>query len=116
MHKLPKVIALVGQKHPYAVTSGDKCQIAILACASARDYTIPPMVIFDCKQLHPEMTTGEVPGTFDGLSDSGWMDAELFGEWFKHYILVHAPSAMPLLLLLDGAYIPLQSRGAENGC
>ena len=52
------------QKHPYAVTSGDKSLITILACASASGYTIPPMVIFDQKHLQPEMTTGEVPGTF----------------------------------------------------
>ena len=30
------------------------------------------------------------------------MNAELFEEWFKHHFLVHAPSARPLLLLLDG--------------
>ena len=102
VHKPPKVISHVGQKHPYAVTSGDKSQITILACASASGYSIPPMAIFDRKQLQPEMTAGEVPGTFYGLSDSGWMDAELFQEWFKHHFLVHAPSARPLLLLLDG--------------
>ena len=43
-----------------------------------------------------------MPGTFYGLSNNGWMDTELFGEWFKHHFLVHAPSARPLLLLLDG--------------
>ena len=102
VHKPPKVITHKGQKHPYAVTSGDKSQITILACASASGYTIPPMVIFDRKHLQPEMTTGEVPGTFYGLLESGWMDAELFEEWFKHHFLVHAPSARPLLLLLDG--------------
>ena len=39
-HKPPKVVARVGQKHPYAVTSGDKAQITILACASAARYCI----------------------------------------------------------------------------
>ena len=47
VHKLPKVISHVGQKHPYAVTSGDKAQITILACASASRYSIPPMAIFN---------------------------------------------------------------------
>ena len=49
-----------------------------------------------------EMTAGEVPGTFYGLSEKGWMDGELFEEWFKHHFLVHAPPAQPLLLLVDG--------------
>ena len=48
------------------------------------------------------MTVGDVPGTVYGLSENGWMDGELFEEWFKHHFLVHAPPARPLLLLLDG--------------
>ena len=102
VHKPPKVVAHVGQKHPYAVTSGNKAQITILACASASGYSIPPMTVFDRKQLQPEMAEGEMPGTFYGLTDNGWMNTELFEEWFKHHFLVHAPSARPLLLLLDG--------------
>jgi len=35
-----------------------------------------------------EWTTGEVPGTTYGLSDTGWMDMQLFKEWlvqhFRH--------------------------------
>lgn len=39
-----------------------------------------------------------VPDTFYGLSNSGWVDTELFEKWFKN----HAPPASrPLLLLLD---------------
>ena len=101
-HKPPKVVARVGQKHPYAVTSSDKGQITILACGNAAGYCIPPMVIFDRKSLNSDWAIGEVPGTFYGLSDSGWMDAELFEEWFKNHFLRHAPPARPLLLLLDG--------------
>ena len=102
LHKPPKVVSHVGQKHPYAITSGDKSNISILACSRATSYCIPPMVIFDRKHLQPEMTAGEVPGIFYGLSEKGWMDGELFEEWFKHHFLVHAPPARPLLLLLDG--------------
>ena len=79
-----------------------KSQITVLACASASGYTIPPMVVFDRKHLQADMTVGEIPGTFYGLSPSGWMDAELFEEWFSSHFLVHVPSIRPLLLLLDG--------------
>ena len=80
VHKPPKVVSHVSQKHPYAVTSADKSQITILACASASGYTIPPMVVFDRKQLQAKMTDGEVPGAFYGLTDSGWMDTVLFEQ------------------------------------
>ena len=48
------------------------------------------------------MLIGEVPGTQYALSDSGWMDSEIFDNWFLSHFLVHAPPARPLLLLLDG--------------
>ena len=101
-HKPPKVVARVGQQHPYAITSSDKAQITVLACASASAYCIPPMVVFDRKTLQADMTKGEVRGTFYGLPESGWMNSELFEEWFKHHFFMHAPAMRPLLLLLDG--------------
>lgn len=55
-----------------------------MACASPSGYSIPPMVIFDRKHLQMEMTMGVIPGTFYGLSNSGWMNAKLF------HVPVHA--------------------------
>ena len=52
--------------------------------------------------LEPELTIGEVPGTMYGLSDSGWVDSEIFESWFTNHFLVYAPPARPLLLLMDG--------------
>ena len=52
--------------------------------------------------LKPELTIGEVPGTMYGLSDSGWVDSEIFESWFTNNFLVYAPPARPLLLLMDG--------------
>lgn len=60
------------------------------------------MVIFNRKNLTPELTRGEVPGTIYGLSPTGWIDRELFFGWFNSHFLEYAPSARPLLLLLDG--------------
>ena len=58
---------------------------------------LPPLVIFSQKQLRPELTVGEVPGTMYGLSDIGWMDGEIFYNWFIHHFLVHSPASCPLL-------------------
>ena len=115
----PKVVVPKGAKHPYAVKSGNKAQVTVLACCSASGYVIPPLVIFDRKYLKPEMTIGEIPGSMYGLSDNGWIDGELFDQWFRHHFLAHAPPTRPLLLLLDGHsshYTPsVISKGLEEG-
>lgn len=100
--KAPKIIAKKNYKHPAALSSGNKSQITVLCCCSAGGYSIPPFVVFDRKVLKPELTTGEVPGTFYGLNDSGWMETELFETWFLHHFLAYAPPVRPLLLLMDG--------------
>ncbi len=101
-HRPGKRIAVKGQKHVHVLASGNKAQITVLACVNATGYSLPPMVVFNRKTLSPELTRGEVPGTIYGLSASGWMDGELFYEWFYKHFLLYAPAARPLLLLLDG--------------
>ena len=96
------VVAAKGQTHPRSVVTGTKKQITVLACANAAGNVLPPLVIFARKALNPDLTRGEVPGTMYGLTDNGWMDGEVFENWFTHHFLSHAPAVRPLLLLLDG--------------
>ena len=99
--KIPKVVAEQGSA-TVVVGSGNKSQVTIVGCCSAAGFCMPPMVIWDRKTLAPQLTIGEVPGTIYGLSGSGWMDMELFDMWFQNHFLRYAPSARPILLLLDG--------------
>jgi hypothetical protein len=101
-HTPSRVIAIKGQKHPRAVTSGKKKPITILACSNATGYVLPPLVLLSRKTLNPALTRDEVPATMYGLTSKGWMESEIFHDWFSHHFLVHAPSSRPLLLLLDG--------------
>ena len=44
-----------------------------------------------------------MPGTMYGLNPrSGWINTELFRDWFERQILQYAPAGHPLLLLMDG--------------
>ena len=97
-----KTIHEKGTKNAFAMTSSMKTQITIVACVNAVGQCLPPMVIWDRKQLRPELTIGEVPGTIYGLSGKGWMDQHLFEKWFKRHFLRYAPPVRPLLILLDG--------------
>jgi len=47
-------------------------------------------MVFDGKRLKPEFTEGLIPGTIYGLSDNGWIDSEIFEQWFeKHFLMYH---------------------------
>jgi len=59
-------------------------------------------VIFAVKHFNSILASGEVSATLYGMFASGWMDQELFADWFLHNFLVHAIASRPLLLLLDG--------------
>ena len=101
-HKLPRTISAKGTKKVRQCSSGNKTQITVLGCASATGQALPPMVIFAGKKFNHTLSEGEIPGTLYGVSDSGWMDHELFALWFSSHFLQHAVSSRPLLLLLDG--------------
>ena len=60
-HPPLKVVTFKGHKNPSQFSSGLKSQV--LACVSAGGYYLPPMVIWDRKNLPPELAVGEVPGT-----------------------------------------------------
>ena len=85
-----KAIVPRGTKHPRAITTGNKTQITVLACCNAAGFVISPFIVYDRKCLKPEMYKGEVPGTMYGMSESGWINIDL---WFLHHFLPHAPSA-----------------------
>ncbi len=101
-HKMPKIVTLKGSKKVRQINSNNRTQITVIACFNAAGQSIPPMVIFTGKKFNHDLSIGEVPGTLYGMADSGWMDQELFFNWFTNHFLKHAVSARPLLLLLDG--------------
>lgn len=97
-----KVVTYKGHKNPVQVSSGLKSQVTVVGCVSAGGQCLPPMVIWNRKNLPPELASGEVPGTIYGLSSEDWIDQELFHLWFTDHFLRYAPPVRPLLLLMDG--------------
>ncbi len=58
-------------------------------------------MVFTGKHFNPDLCAGEVPVTLYGMSDSGWMDQELFPNCFFNHFLRHVILSRPLLLMLD---------------
>ncbi len=101
-HKPLKILTYKGHKKTSHVSGGVKTQITVVGCVSAGGQCLLPMIIWDRKNLPPELAVGEMPGTIYGLSSKGWIDQELFELWFARHFLRYASPARPLLLLLDG--------------
>ena len=68
-HKLPRVVAIKGTKKVRQISSGNNS-----------GQVIPPMVVFSGKKFNHDLADGEVPSTLYGMSESGWMDQELFAD------------------------------------
>ena len=100
--KPPNIVSKRGVKKVRYHSAWKKGQITKIACGNAIGQVIPPMVIFDAKNLNHHWTADEIPGTKYGLSEKGWITSELFEGWLVEHSLEHAVSHRPLLLLLDG--------------
>ena len=46
------------------------------------------MVIYNRKNLIPELTRGEIPGTMYGLSASGWIDSNSLLNGFASFFTI----------------------------
>ena len=96
-HKPLKTVQPKGTKNVLFCTSGGKAQITAVGCVNAAGQAIPPMVIWDRKTMAPKLVDGEVPGTINGMSSKGWMDQDLFDQWFSHNFLRYVSGEQSLL-------------------
>ena len=103
VHKPGKVVAEVGCHKVYAVTSAEKGKThTILTCVSASGHVLPPMMIYPRKQTPPaNFREGAVAQTLFANSTNGWINSNLFMEWFE-FFLANIPPTRPVLLIMDG--------------
>ena len=75
VHKPGKVIAELGHRNVYAVTSAEQGKThTVLSCVSASGY-VPPMIIYPRKKSVPDGLKGEaIPGTYFIQKQWEWLD------------------------------------------
>lgn len=103
VHKPPKVLADKKARQVGQVTSAERGVLCtMVGCVSASGAAIPPMLIFPRVNFKPHMLTGAPPGTIGVANPSGWISAELFVTWLKHFIEhTHPTVDKPVILLMD---------------
>lgn len=102
--KMPEILALKGKKQIGTVTSAERgSTITCVICMSAGGTFVPPMMIFPRKRDNPLLMKGAPLGAIHACHPSGWIQLDLFTQWFEHFLQHVKPSATsPVLLILDG--------------
>lgn len=104
--KYPKIIARRGKKQIGAMTSAERGSLlTVVACMSPAGIFVPPMIIFPRKNMTDILMRGAPLGSIGRAHPSGWIQTNLFTEWFQHFIEYTKPSEKsPVLLIFDGHY------------
>ena len=102
VHKPGKVFSELGRKHVYSLTSGERGKThTVVVCTSASGNALPLMIYPRKKAVPDHMKVGAVPGTLFMTSANGWINQDIYMEWFKFFIR-SIPSSRPVLLIEDG--------------
>lgn len=101
--KPKKIIAATGVKQIGSLTSSERGQLVTLCVAvSAGGNSIPPFLIYPRVNFRDHFLTGAPAGSKGTAHPSGWMTADNFVMFLKHFVHHVKPSKeQPVLLLLD---------------
>lgn len=102
-NKLHKSYAVKGKRTVSKIVSADRGQlVTAVCCMSASGTWVPPGLIFARKRMKEELFYGAPPGTLKMISDSGYMNTELFLVWLHHFSTFVKPSESdPVVLIMD---------------
>lgn len=120
--KPQEVVGGKGKKQVGALTSAERgINTTMVGCASAAGQYIPPMIIFKRMRMNEQLKEGAPIGSIVTVSESGYINSELFNQWLEHFISIVKPTKDDkVLLLLDGHTIHSKNLDAvllarENG-
>ena len=96
------VVVPVKHKRAISIQLGSSEHISVNCCVAADGHTLPPMIIFSNSFPGGAYHASGPVNALYAHSDSGFMDTNLFNQWFEKTFLKYAVPERPLLLLMDG--------------
>jgi uncharacterized protein YraI len=104
--KIPQIIGHKGKRQVAALTSAERGSLmTIVVCMNATGHFVPPFIIFPRKNMSAQLMRGCPPGSVGVAHPSGWIQMNIFTDWFKHFIQHTNPTPESrVLLILDGHY------------
>jgi hypothetical protein len=84
--KTAKVIICKRERSVDKTVSGERGQtITVVCCMSAPGNFVPPTLIFSRKKMKPELLDGAPPSYVGIVSDSSFINSELFLDWLQYF-------------------------------
>jgi hypothetical protein len=81
------VISPVGKKDVCKVSSEERGNtVGVVCCFSPTGVYVPPAMIFPRKRLNNELFSDALMGTLKQISETGYMNSELFLEWLNNFV------------------------------
>lgn len=104
--KIPQVIGHKGKRQIASLTSAERGSlITIVVAMNATGHFVPPFIIFPRKNMSEQLMRGSPPGAVGVAHPSGWIQMNIFTDWFKHFIKhTHPTPESRVLLILDGHF------------
>ena len=102
--KPTRVLARRGRRQVGTINAAERGTLMTVEfCMSATGNFIPPLFVFLRVRMKPELMDGTPPGSQYACHKSGWMQADIFTQWFRHFLRCSGAShENPVLLVLDG--------------
>lgn len=101
--KTPKVVSVRGKKVVGKLVSAERgVTVTAICCMSATGHYIPPAFIYPRKKPKGELLEEGPVGAICMVSDSGYINTNLFLNWLYHFKdYAHPTKEDPILLVID---------------
>jgi len=83
-HRHTKILILKGKRQITSLQSAERgCLVTVVTCMSPIGTFIPPLLLFPKKKsMKEEEMSGSQPGSIHACHLLGWIQSEIFSQWF----------------------------------
>jgi len=105
-HKRTKILVLKDKRQVTFLQFAERGSlVTVVTCVSPTGSFIPPLLAFPRKNMKEELMSSSQPGSIHACHPSGWIQSEIFSQWFLHFIKHTKPTKEdPVILVLGGHY------------
>lgn len=115
--KTPNVLSPTGNRRVIKISSAERGVNVSVACAfNAVGQFVPPFFIFPRVRMQSHFLNNAPPGSSGSCNETGWMNAETFVLWLRHFIKNARPSKENRILLLMDNHSSHTTLEAVNLC